>query len=320
MIKEHPTWQINDSSKLDTAQECWRKFFFEYILGWKIDKPAHDLYFGECWHVAREYQLIHGYEDVKGAYLAFISHYRKEFDQETDDLYRPKDPMAVATALTKFADDRQSDLRENEVLYTETSGTVPVDDTRILYYRMDSVLRRMEDDKIFSWDHKSSKKFNRQWSEKFYLSLQNGTYTHCLYCMYPIDDVLGIEFCGTSFEYLSKGSKARPPGYHINFQRVPAFKSPDQMNVWLWNVNDLLDRLNRELDRLSHCKESDQVLMAFPMRSTSCTNYWGCAYHDYCMSWANPLQRCNEPPLGFKVEFWNPAEMKTTNKINLEWR
>ena len=319
-MPERPTWKIKDSSKLEDYQECPRKFFFTHILGWKSESPAHDIYFGESWHKAREYQLIHGYDDVSGAYLAFINHYRLEFAPETDEIYCPKDPMAVAKALTKFADERQSDLIENELLLTETSGTVPVGENRFLHYRMDSVLKRKEDGKIFSWDHKSAKRFNRQWAEKFFLSIQNGTYTHCLYCMYPIEEVLGIEFCGTSFEFLKRGSKFRPAGYHIDFQRVPAFKDPAQMNNWLWQVNNLLDDIDRDMNRLMECNEGDQVMMAFPMRTTSCTNYWGCIFHDYCMSWSNPLQRCYEPPLGFIVDFWDPSSMKTTNKRNLEWK
>jgi len=320
MIEPNPTWEIRDSSKLSDLCECPRKYFFTHILGWQLDQPKHDLYFGEAWHKAREYQLINGYDDVQGAYNAFFDFYREEFDEESDEMYRPKDPNAVLLALMKYSEERQSDLTENEVLLTETSGSVPVDEHRVLYYRMDSVVRRREDGKIFSWDHKSSKKFNRQWSEQFYLSIQNGTYTHCMYCMYPIEQVLGVEFCGTSFEYLKRGSKDRAAGYHIGFQRVPAFKTPDQMNVWLWLVNDKLDDIDREIDRLMHCKERDAVLMAFPMNPKSCTNYWGCPFHDYCISWPNPLQKCDEPPLGFKVSYWDPREIETTNKMDLEWK
>ena len=320
-LTEHKEWWIRDSSKLDDYLACKRRFFFSHILGWRSDQPAHDLHFGNAWHVAREHMLIHGYEDVKGAFLAFMKFYREEFSQETDDIYRPKDPIGVAMALNNFADneERQRDLIDNEVLYTEISGTVPVDETRVLHYRMDSIMRRKEDGKIFSWDHKSAKRFGRPWSEKFHLCIQNGTYTHCLYCMFPIADVLGVEFCGTCFEYLKRGSAQRPAGYHTSFLRVPAFKTPEQMNTWLWNMVDLLDDLDREMDRLSECQENDTVLMAFPMNTTSCTDYWGCQFHDYCMSWSNPLQRCDEPPLGFKIEFWNPADMKTTNKKDLEW-
>ena len=316
MITPHPTWDIKDSSKLDTWLDCPRQYFFTYMMGWRIAQPAHDLYFGECWHRAREHQLLHGYADIAGAYSSFITHYRKVFDPESDNIYRPKDPVAVMLALQKFADERRSDLEDNELLFTEISGTVPIDTKgRVLHYRMDSVLRRKSDDKIFSFDHKSAKSFPRQWSEKFFLSIQNGTYTHCLYCLYPIDQVIGIEFCGTKFSYAKRKDE-----YSIEFQRVPAWKTPDQMNVWLWSVIDMLDNIERETDRLMDCKEGDAVMMSFPMNTNSCTKYYGCAFHDYCMCWSNPLRYCDEPPLGFKIEYWDPSAMQTTNKMNLEWK
>ena len=321
MIPEHPTHHILDSSKIDTFYDCPRKFFYEYVLGWRINKPAHDLYFGQSWHMAREHQLIHGYEDIQGAYKAFIDYYRLEFPPETDDIYRPKDPAGVGFALIKFANERKSDLIENELLYTEISGTVPIDrEGRVLHYRMDSVLRRKADGKIFSWDHKSAKSFGRTWAEKFFLGVQTGTYTHCLYCLYPINEVIGIEFCGTCFEYLKRGSAQREQGYHTSFLRVPAWKTSDQMNVWLWNTLEQVHEIEREMDRLSHCSENDAVMQCFPINPGNCTKYWGCTYHDFCLSWSNPLQRCDEPPLGYKEEHWDPSAMETTNKLNLEWR
>ena len=63
-IDEQPYWAIKDSSKLDDYERCPRAYFYRHILGWNIDFPAHDLIFGECWHRAREHQLIHGYDDI----------------------------------------------------------------------------------------------------------------------------------------------------------------------------------------------------------------------------------------------------------------
>ena len=327
-LTEHPCWQIKDSSKLDNYISCPRQFMLSHVLGWRPDSPAHDLHFGTSWHCAREHQLLHGYDDIGGAYNAFIIEYRKEFDPATDEIYRPKTPTAVLNALTKFAEEKSSDLLENEVVeldgtkMTEISGSVPVAEDRILYYRMDSIMRHKVDGMIFSWDHKTTHERylnGRQWAEAFHLGLQNGTYTHCLYCMFPVEQVLGIEFCGVGFTYLSRGSSQRPAGYHASLRRVPAFKTPDQMNSWLWTVNHWLDRIDDDMDRLFSCKESDPVLMAFPMNPKACTNYRGCPFHDFCLAWQNPLRQCHEPPLGFKVKFWNPAEMETTVKKNLEW-
>lgn len=328
-IIEHPTWQIKDSSKLEEYLRCQRKYFYRYVLGWNLDIPAHDLHFGESYHKAREYQLANGYDDVAGAYQVFIEHYRLGFSEDTDSMYSPKTPTAVLNALLKFATEKSNDLVENEVVIIdgikmlEISGTVPVDENRFLHYRMDSIMRRLEDGKIFSWDHKTtSEKYilGRQWADQFFLSIQNGTYTHCLYCMFPIEEVLGIEFCGTGFVYLQRGSANRPAGYHATLCRVPAYKSPDQMNSWLWTVNNLLDDIERDMNKLYHCAEGDEVMMAFPMNPTSCTDYRGCIYHDYCCSWSNPIRSCYEPPLGFKQEFWNPAERKSNVVKNLDWR
>jgi len=138
--------------------------------------------------------------------------------------------------------------------------------------------------------------------------------------MFPIEEVLGIEFCQVGFEYLKRGSKNRSAGYHTTLQRVPAFKTPDQMNVWLWTVNDILDDIDADMDKLHDCNENDPVLMAFRMNPGSCTNYRGCPFHDYCLAWSNPLQQCHTPPLGFRVEFWDPSAMQTTIKKNLEWK
>lgn len=327
-IPYHPTHDIKDSSKLDTYLRCKRRYFYEYLLGWRPDYPNHDLHFGQAWHLAREHQLLNGYGDIEGAYEKFITYYREQFLPEDDELHKPKTPMAVLHALMKFNEERQSDLTENEVLVldgtkmTEISGTVPVSKDRVIYYRMDSIMKRKEDDMIFSWDHKStSERYlnGRQWPEQFHLGLQNGTYTHCLYCMFPIEQVLGIEFCGTGFAFLSRNSKARSAGYHASFCRVPAFKTPEQMNSWLWTINDLLDDLDYEMENLSHCKESDAVLMAFPMNPSSCSDFRGCPYHDYCLAWQNPLQQAHEPPLGFKIEFWDPSSQDTRVKKDLEW-
>jgi len=326
-IPHNPAHAIRDSSKLDDYFDCHRKFFFAHILGWRTEAHRHDLFFGECWHIAREHMLIHGYDDMLGAYNAFLNRYREKLPEETDHLYRPKCPDAVFLAIPAFAGniERKRDLVENEVLYTEISGSVPVDDKRVLYFRMDSVLRNKQAGFIFSDDHKSKGgDFNRSWEDKFHLCIQNGTYTHCLYCMYPEEMeaglIKGVRFCGTSFKYLKRGGSVNKQGYHIAFNRVNAWKSREQMNVWLWNTLDLLNDLDRDMERLYHCKESDPVMQAFQQNPGNCTKYWGCLFHDYCMSWANPLQHCFEPPLGFKEEFWDPREMETTNKMELKWR
>jgi len=329
-LTPHPSWEIIDSTKIDDFLRCPRRYFYRYILGWRLDVPTHDAYFGECWHRAREHQLIHGYDDIEGAFEAFLRHYRKEFPPETDKIHSPKNPEAVKLALANFAVTYHDDLEKNELLknpetgepFTEISGSVPIDEERSIYFRMDSLLRNKETGKIFSWDHKTTGKYitSDMWERQFYLSIQSGTYTHCMYCLFPIEEVLGVEFCGVGFEYLSRGSSVRPAGYYSTLRRVPAFKTPDQMNVWLWTVTNAVYSIEENMDRLSHCKESDKVLMAFPINPQGCSKFKGCEFHDFCIRWPNPLIHAPEPPFGFRQEFWDPREKDARNKMQLEWR
>jgi hypothetical protein len=229
----------------------------------------------------------------------------------------------------QFAELFKRDLIDNEVVeldgekMTEVAGTVPVDEKRVLHYRMDSIMRRKEDGMIYSWDHKTTSGkwiHDARWDRDLFLSIQNGTYTHCLYCLFPIEQVLGVEFDKTGFEYLKKGSANRPAGYHVTTRRVPAYKTPEQMNTWLWLVNTILDEIERDMECLSHCTESDEVLMAFRQNPKACSDYRGCEFHDYCLAWQNPLRCCYEPPLGFITRFWDPMEREATVKKDLNFQ
>jgi len=167
---------------------------------------------------------------------------------------------------------------------------------------MDSILER-EDGMIQSMEHKTGSTLSRQWEDQWSLAMQTGVYNHVLYCLYPREKVWGIEINGTFFQ--KKENK---------FKRVPSRRSIEMMNTWYWNTIQLMDSLEREHEKLNECKEGDNVMKAFPQNTTNCTKYFGCKYHDFCMSWANPLQHIYEVPFGMKIEYWNPADEESSAK------
>jgi hypothetical protein len=79
------------------------------------------------------------------------------------------------------------------------------------------------------------------------------------------------------------------------------------VNAWIHNLDRVLDDLFHEYLLLSQSSDSDDCMSAFQQRTTSCTDYWGCRYHDFCIGWANPLRYCDDVPSGFAQRFWNPA-------------
>lgn len=302
LIIPHSSWAIKDATKLNSYMECPRAYFYEYILGWRSEEPNIHLEFGKAWHYAMEYLLLHGYDNLSiiNAYGLFLHHYRKFFSDVMDITNAPKDPGNAMKALVQYTQEYKND--KDVPIYTEIAGTVPLTEKHLLHFRMDSILRR-EDGMVQSREHKTGSTLGRVWEDQWSLAMQTGVYNHVLYCLYPREEVWGVEINGVFFQ--KKENK---------FKRIPSRRTTKMMNVWFWNTINLMDDLQRDHERLEECRVEDNVMKAFPQNTTNCTKYFGCRYHDFCRSWENPLQHVYDVPFGFKIEYWNPADEESTAK------
>ncbi|MFA6972814.1 MAG: hypothetical protein WC208_15630, partial [Gallionella sp.] len=158
-------------------------------------------------------------------------------------------------------------------------------------------------DGIKSREHKTGSQLSRQWLDQWALKMQTGVYNHVLYCLFPREEVWGVEINGAIF------SKKE-----IKFQRVPARRSIEGMESWYWNTIAWLDEIAADYERLANATDSDVVMKCFKQNTENCTKYFGCKYHDFCLAWANPLQRCQEVPAGFKIDHWNPKDEESDAK------
>ena len=298
LIKESPTWEILDSTKLQNYMECPRQFFYEYVLGWRSDRPNLHLEFGKAWHLAMEYLIVKGYgiQQVQEAWQLLNDHYRKFFSPEFDSTNAPKEPGNALYALVGYVKEWEEHDAKDKPLYTEIAGVASISEDKFLNFRMDSILELERG--ITSREHKTGSILSRQWRDQWSLSIQVGTYLHVLYCLFPEKDVWGIEINGTIF------NKTK-----TQYERVPCRRTKAMMNTWLTTVNYWADSLGKEMEFLfSECTEEDDALRAFPQNPTNCNKYFGCKYMDFCLAWPNPLRNCEQPPMGFKIEHWNPME------------
>ena len=310
MIKElnypvpyNDNWEIVDASKLSDFVKCPRKYFWRHTLGWESTAPNNHLIFGTSWHKAQEHILRNGYDAVDEALIVFLADYRETFSPDTDELFGNKTPSKADDALRGYVDYYRGDLDEWEVLHTEIAGSVLITEDHLMHFRMDSVLREREGErKYLSLDHKTGSRKGRTWTDQFILSIAAGLYTHVLYCLYPPEEVKGMQYRGTFF-YKSKPAE---------FEDVPCWKGMSQMQQWLWGTVYWYNLLKSNYELLSEATKDDQVLMAFPQNPEYCTQYFGCPYHDFCTAWSNPLTRCEEPPMGFQIRFWNPMDEEST--------
>lgn len=300
-----PQHRIYDSTKLNSLLDCPRSYFFEYILGWRPEDPNIHLEFGKAWHKAMEHIILFGYtpERVYEAYLLFEEHYRQFWGPELDAQHAPKSPGNALAALAEYCKYYKDD--EFSPIYTEIAGTISINPDDVIHFRMDSIIETPLG--VKSREHKTGSQLSRQWTDQWKNSIQTGTYNHVLFALFPFERVWGVEINGTIF------NKTK-----VQFQRVPARRSREMMQVWLSTVNFWVSLIKNETEILfSECSEEDDCLAAFPCNPQACTKYFGCRYFDYCTAWPNPLRNAHEPPMGMKIEHWDPAEEESKYRFQV---
>lgn len=310
-IPSSPTHHIVDGSKLKRFMECPRAFFYEYLLGWRSERPNNHLVFGTAFHEALEHILLNGYTRTIAdeAFEKFLTSYRTVFEPHTDELFEPKTPERAHQALRLYIDQYKKDAETYEVLFTEIAGRISIDDKRYLFFRMDSLVRERETDLIGSLEHKTGSRLDDRWRSQWDMSMQAGIYTHVLMSHYK--EVFGVIFNGIFFK------KVKDPNKWFDFGRQPVVRSESQMLTWWQNTVYWMDLLENEYKLLERCRDSDDTLLAFPLNTTACDKWFGCAYRDFCNAWANPLQKCARTPLGYIIEHWDPTAQQSKKELNV---
>lgn len=294
-IPHRDTFDVLDSSKIQTFQDCPRKYFFQHILGWRPEKPNIHLVFGSAWHEAMEYLLNHDYsiESVQGAYQRFMKAYDEQFPHDwLEPNHRSKNPEKAMQVLVDYAKKWEQDHQDFDVLYTEVAGTAPISEEDVIHFKIDSVIQDPRG--YWSFEHKTTGRNSQSWRNKWDLITQVGTYIHALYCAFPPEEVQGTIINGTVFKK------------NHEFLRIPVHRRGSVMAFWLWETNYYIDLIKRNMEWLAESSPSDDIMMAFPRNPQSCTKYSGCPYPDFCAHKCNPLQYQEEPPNGMRREFWDP--------------
>jgi len=315
-VPPHLTWNIQDATKVKCFMECNRKYFFEYTMGWRNQGANIHLIFGSAWHEALAHLYMSDFSaaNIKIAYYEhFLPYYRKHIFEEDEEIYSPKVPKRAYLALAYYATMRKIFMRDYKVVYhndepmVEIGGTVNLTDEHEMGFKMDTVVQGPHG--IVSLEHKTgSSTWN--WADQWALNMQMGVYSHVLYCLYPAEQVRGVIIDGTFFKKTKDNAKsdAKDPFRHFDFMEVPIYMSSNSMNQWLNNAIWWLDQIKEQFNVLAESSDSTPIMHAFPMNSTSCSNWSGCQYHDLCRAWANPLQYTENVPIGFQIDFWNPLE------------
>ncbi len=293
-LTEHPTWWITDSTKTCDYQACPRMFFYQYILGWRANRPNIHLVFGQAWHLAMEYLLRHDYSEdsLEAAYLDFMICYRKSFGPVDDALVGNKTPAAAFSALQAYVKTYKHD--SFEPLYHEIPGSFAIGENARLHFKIDAICR--DDKGMFILDHKTCSRMGSRWINQWTQAFQVHAYLNAAFGLYGFNEVWGMVINGACFLKHTQ-----------TFERVPVRKSKDMMQAWFTGATRWYNQVMQDYERLAACSPDDTVLDAFHCVGKSCGNYSGCPYEDFCAIWANPLAHADKPPTGMTVNFWDPS-------------
>lgn len=297
-------WQILDSTKLQAYAACPRQYFFEYVLGWRVDTASNHLVFGQAWHAALEHLFQNGLnpKEILKAFDLFMAVYRKSWPESTDAWFGGKTPEAAIYALAEYCHEYASDFYKYEVAATEVFDYLPLSAQDSMVVKLDAVLRSQDTNRMFIMEHKTGSSAGQWWARQWHLSLQVGAYIAACNFYYGQKDTACI-VDGTFFLKTKR-----------NFQRELVSRSEDSINVWLQTVLSLIRRIEQDFVVLA--EEDDPSFVAqksFPQNPVSCEKYGGCQFYDLCLGVTNPLrllQSSAQPPIGFKIEWWNPLESK----------
>lgn len=294
---------VLDSTKINDFIRCPRLFFYSHVLGWKVNEPNLHLKFGESLHVGFEQLYRDGFpnytfENLLKAQEMFTSKYFEYFDEATDAANFPKNAGNGVVALTEYCAHYKDD--DFKVHHVEVAGSVTInpDFDRSLHFKVDTIIETPQG--VAFMDHKTCGKLGASWDNQWPLSFQMQAYSHLLYCIYGTDFYAAIinGIC------LKKQNEFRRLTIQMNYGK---------MRQWLMAANYYYEEIERQLQKLEHSRDSDEVLEAFPP-SFDCVKYGLCPFHRFCATerFNNPLSECETTPAGFKVEMWDPRSAEET--------
>lgn len=320
IISENEVWSVLDPSKIQAYLDCPRKYFYEYILGWRRAEGS-DLHaeFGTAAHFAMEVLMQDGYTPAacNKAFDAFLHHYRQHFTPDQDELNKPKTPENMLRALWQYCLRYIEVDSKDETLHVEVSGTVPLAPDKVIHFKMDTI-RRGPQQGYYSLEHKTSSKWSLLWEADWRQKVQTGAYNHVLYCLFPQAEVYGVIINGIFLHEPPRIKKNGEPyaGEKDNdFKRVPVRMSPEQMEGWRLDVLSYIWDIERDMARLQMTDEGDMQMPAFRRNRQSCTRYGVCPYLDICSTTQNPVQLVSRPvPAAFEVRHWDPRSIPTVKE------
>lgn len=302
-----------DNTKIADYKSCPRKYFLRHVLHWTVDigeKKASALVFGGAWHEGMDaIWRAQGQEamvKVSLAKLAFKQHWMENGypDPDSMSLAEQEDlgartPGTAHEMFFNYVHVRQKMLEECEVLGIEQPVAMPMPGLRDTWY-----IGKL--DKVFRWngvhigEHKTTTayavrgNFQPDWTESWGSSSQVKGYQMVGTLYYP--DLQDVWVDGALVH--RKVNDA--------FKIVPISHSAPLLKEWIIDTRRWIESIQWELREFAAV--GDLSKGTFRKNEDSCFGKFGrCPFLSICSTQSDP-SKLKEPPLGYKVEKWEPFD------------
>lgn len=322
--------RLYSNSSISAYRSCPRRFYYSYVLGWKLEAKDDPLIFGSAWHTAMDViwqadfnDLSNKYDVIEPAYAAFLNSWEAEggvpldelSDMETLKKLGARTPMVAQEMMYEYVDRRASFIRDFDLIDYEYPFGVPVDPEQPdLFYvgKIDKIGRL--NGNIVGIEHKTTTQYRKSdtnpfrysFVEDFYPDHQVEGYQYTLHMLYEENALGGIYVDGALVH----------KDVHDGFIFIPVEEPLSALNLWLWEVRNTIDEIDAHLEISENTGPTEPYMAAFPRDTNRCHSFGkSCPYLEQCRVWPNP--RGKPMPPGFAHAEWNPLEHLNEEKLTL---
>ena len=324
----HMNKRYYDNTKLGDYKKCPRYYYLRHVKGWRKQGTAMPLIFGLCWHEAMNviwsgWHLVKGGQYTSGQLIEAAMHNWEqcwvenggkpisELDMQDLEMLGARTPMSAKEMLIHYVDKREGILNSMQLLAAERPFAVPLfPDNDDIWY-----IGRRDKDVVINGDitiieHKTTTEYK----------IDGGFKSQYLESYWPNSQVMGYIYAAnieySSARYVWVDAALVHKKVHDCFKFIPISSTMSDMDAWLWEARDWVERIESDIERLAD-QPLNTAMGAFPKNTEQCVGKYGiCGMIDICRGFSNPSQVL-EPPAGFIHDIWNPFELLHISEIGV---
>ncbi len=312
-----------DYSSLSSYVDCPRKFFFQYVLHLRSDKPNLDLVFGSCWHYGLEcaYNMLMISPDtptsdlIEASRSGFTALWDIEGESFNEDLSFPKNAGNAFNMYHAYWTNFYQRDKDKRVIGVETPFVINLGHGLPNYIGRLDLTELQNEEAIVITDHKTAKFANETTFAGYDCSLQSDGYLAAGYLYY--------DKLPTLVYNVAQVAKTKSNFFHHMVMKSKSLIDRTLYDIKHYVVQILSDLklygLELELD-YPECNDRNYVQHSFHRSpGYACTMYFRrCEYFDLCHLRNNAISYGNKTPQGYTIFEWDPEEHEANMKAKLK--